>query len=318
MRGVVFLSAQGPQPLLESQVLQMRTLHHVSRLIGRFELQHPNDLTTIEQAVAEAPLDELSLANSFRASCNRVGQHDFDSYAVMVATGKAVQERFGTPVDLKGYDLDVRVDVYELEAWLGLQLTRKPLSHRFEGRPYLRRASLKSSVAYVLLQIAQITPESNGVLLDPFCGAGTILLETGQLFPHLHLWGSDMHLEPVAGTETNLALFGLQDRLSAQQVDARTLVEHYAPHSVDYLVTNPPYGLRMGHGIDIGVLYRRFLDGAKVVLKPEGTLVMLVLKAATLRAALKASGDWRVDTHARLEIGGKMLTAFRLRLSKPA
>ncbi len=312
MRGVVRISAVGKPEHVEAGVLFLRSVHHVSRLVGRFQLSEVDPLDQLREIVLTAPLDRFDQANAFRASCNRVGAHPFGSHEVMIVVGQAARDRFGTQVDLTGYDLDLRVDVYEQEGWIGYQLTRKPLSQRFERRVYHRRTALKSSVAFLLLRMAGIETEELGVLLDPFCGGGTILLEAGQLFPDMKLWGSDMHIEPVEGTQQNLEVYQLGQRAEIRQVDVRTLAEHYEPESVDYIVTNPPYGLKMGKGLDVGVLYRRFLDGAQVVLKPGGTLVMLVLKAAKLRSAAKASGGWQVLEQNRIEVGGKMLSAFRL------
>ena len=39
---------------------------------------------------------------------------------VMTVVGQAARDRFGTKVDLTGYDLDLRVDVYQDEAGLGI------------------------------------------------------------------------------------------------------------------------------------------------------------------------------------------------------
>jgi tRNA (guanine6-N2)-methyltransferase len=161
--------------------------------------------------------------------------------------------------------------------------------------------------------MAQIDPTREARLLDPFCGAGTILLEAGQLYPRLHLAGSDLHPEPVAGTRANAELYGLADRMDLRQGDARHLDEVFPDLRFDYVVTNPPYGLRMGQKIDIVQLYRHFLSTAGAVLKPEGSLIILVLKSVALRKAMKAAGGWYVATHRRLEMGGKYLTAFHLR-----
>ncbi len=312
MRGLVAISAEGNAGRVEQAALEMRTLHHVIRYLSSFEFESGQGLQQMEQALGELPLPEFQHAKAFRASCNRVGNHEFDSYQVMVLAGRQIQTRFGTPVDLKNYDLDLRIDLYQEQGWIGFQLTRKPLSHRFEQRTYLRRASLKTSIAFTMLQMADLPSPGTYHLLDPFCGAGTILLEAGTLYPTLQLLGSDQHEEPVKGSIENLQIYGLAHRSHVKVADARELSQTFSPESVDFIVTNPPYGLRMGQGLNMKRFYELFLREAIQVLKPSGKLVILVLKSGMLRQAARASG-WQIDDSYPIEVGGKSLIIFRLR-----
>jgi putative N6-adenine-specific DNA methylase/tRNA (guanine6-N2)-methyltransferase len=310
-RGLLLVEVEATEEAVRALLPRLRAAHHVMRYLHHLMLPDQRDLAPLEAALHQLEIPGIEAAASFRVTTKRAGQHEFDSYAIASLAGRVVQARFGTPVDLTDYALNLRVDVYDRLAWIGLQETRQSLSRRFEDRPYYRSVSLKPTMAYALLRLARIPAHTEGRLLDPFCGAGTILLEAAELFPQLALCGSDRYEEPVAGAQANLLTYGLQDRAEIRQVDVRELSQHYPAASFDYLVTNPPFGLRLAQKVDLRHFYGVFLSEAAALLKPEGTLTLLMLKAASFRQTLAQSPFRVLDVH-RVELGGKELRVYRL------
>lgn len=310
-RGLLLAEVAGDATAIEALLPRLRTAHHVMRYLHHLSLPDGENLAPLEAALHALDIPGMAEAHSFRVTTNRVGQHGFDSYAVASLAGRIMQARYGTRVDLKGYALNLRVDVYDRLAWIGLQLTRQSLSRRFEARPYYRTVSLKPNIAYALLRLAQIPRQAEGRLLDPFCGAGTILMEAATLFPRLKLHGSDRYEEPVAGARSNLLAYGLQDRVRIEQVEMSQLHQHYPAAHFDYLVTNPPFGLRMAKKVDLRHFYEVFLQEAATLLRPGGSLTLLMLKAANFRQAAARSPMRVLDVH-RVEVGGKEMRVYRL------
>lgn len=310
-RGMLQVNVEGVAEVVMPLFLKVRLAYHVMRYLHHFELPDQADLTPLADILRQLPLPEMAEARSFRITTKRVGNHAFDSYAVASLAGRIIQERFGTPVDLKGYQVDLRVDVYDHLVWIGWQLTRHSLSHRFENRPYYRSVSLKPTFAQALLRFARIPDEATGKLLDPFCGAGTILLEAADTFPGLQLFGSDRYEEPVVGAQANLAQFNLAHRAEIRQVEMSTLSQHYPAGQFDYLVTNPPFGLRMAQKVDLRRFYQTFLTEADQLMAPHGTLTLLMLKAANFRQAVARSPLRVIEFH-RVEVGGKEMRVYRL------
>jgi tRNA (guanine6-N2)-methyltransferase len=293
-----------PAPLADLWPLaqQMRSVYHVIRPLHVFDLPDGEPLDHIRQVVGELEIAEMETAASFRVTGNRTGEHEFTSVDVQRVAGAALVEKYGTAVDLTGYEVDVRVDVVHDRCWVGVQLTRTRLSKRQE-RVYTPMAALKTVVAYAMLRFARLD-EGAGGLLDPFCGSGTILIEAAQSFPDLPLYGSDAFAKPVQGTAENLAAMDLSERVQLTQADARDLRHHYEPGSMRAIVTNPPFGVRLGRRADFRHLYSNFLQGAHRILEPGGRLVVLVGRRRAFNFILDKVGGFHLAHVRVVETGG--------------
>ncbi|MFO7540144.1 MAG: THUMP domain-containing protein [Chloroflexota bacterium] len=281
---------------------QMRSIYHVIRPLHVFDLPDAEPLAHIRRVVGELEIVEMETAGSFRVTGNRTGEHPFTSVDVQRVAGAALVEKYGTAVDLTGYDTDVRVDVVHDRCWVGVQLTRTRLSKR-QARVYTPMAALKTVVAYAMLRFARLEAGTGG-LLDPFCGSGTILIEAAQTFPDLPLYGSDAFAKPVQGTADNLAAMGLTEQVALIQADARDLRHHYEPGSMRAIVTNPPFGVRLGRRADFRHLYSNFLQGSHRLLEPGGRLVVLVGRRRAFNYVLDKVGGFHLAHVRVIDTGG--------------
>lgn len=299
---MVDLDVLGPETA--AAALALRSVHHVIRPLYAFTLPSsgPEGLRAIASEVGSRDLPDLEAGGSFRVTSKRSGEHSFGSMDIQKCAGAALVERYGAPVDLTGFAVEVRVDVFDQTCIVGVQLTRAPLSHRYLRR-YNPGASLKANVAYALLHMAGIRA-GRGPLLDPFCGSGTILLEAANLRPGLEIEGSDLNPDAIAGTRVNLADAGLTGRVGLRCCDARHLAGEYPAGHFGAIVTNPPFGIRIGRHIDFRNLYRQFFQQAATVLKPGGRLVLIVWKRGVVDRLNREQGLF-VQRHVRVvETGG--------------
>lgn len=292
-----------------------RSLYHV--VVHLAELSW--DGTTIESlvsAVDKVPLDDMASATSFRASCTRVGEHAFHSPDVERAVGAAIQSRYGTAVDLEGYDLNVRVDVADRRAFCGYQLTgRKGLDRRYPWQ-YHPRVTLRTTVAYALLVLAGYS-DAPGALHDPFCGSGTILLEALSVAREgdheCRVSGSDWDQVAVDGAKRNLVAAGFPDT-EVFLSDARSVSEVMTAGCLDFIITNPPFGIRLGSHADFKGLYDAFLRDAARLLRPGGTLVILVGKRrGVFNRVLSGRVEYTLSHVRVIEIGGVFPAVFVLK-----
>jgi len=135
-------------------------------------------------------------------------------------------------------------------------------------------------------------------LLDPMCGSGTFLLEAAMValdiapghkrsfaFEKLNtfepaswqklksqaaakvkpvsfqkIYGSDIDLRAVRIAKRNLQEAGL---LAAVQLSQFDIVDVPAPDGQGVLVANPPYGVRIGEGEDLALLYPKMAEALK-------------------------------------------------------
>jgi len=149
-------------------------------------------------------------------------------------------------------------------------------------------ATLKENLAAGILQLAGWKP---GIpLLDPMCGSGTFLLEAVQIALNIapginrnfafekfkkfdiSLWnrikeesisqqkdklqqpiyGSDLYGDALLNAHTNLDLAGFSDLVALKQGN---ILEIPSPAPIGILITNPPYGKRVGNQDELADLY---------------------------------------------------------------
>jgi len=163
--------------------------------------------------------------------------------------------------------------------------------------------ALRANVAYAALRLAGVGPSTRRVL-DPFCGSGTLLLEAGALAPEAELWGSDWRERAVTGTRANLQAAGLARRASLRQADARRLAESWPERSVDVLAGNPPFGRRLGSGMNFRDFYARLLEQIDRILAPGGRAVLLADHRVALEQAAGRQGSFRVTDTRVVDVGG--------------
>jgi len=263
-------------------LLQLSTIHHILEVLGEGEARTLEDVKRIVGAV-EIP--EMHDAESFRVTSDRVGEHEFGSVEIQRAAGAAVYHRYGTRVDLEQFDVEVRANLYGTQLVVGLQRTSRSLAKRILRAAPLRSA-LKPTVAAAMLRLVG-AHRGEGVLLDPLCGAGTIPIEARRINPALEVFGSDWDAETVEVARATVANHGLE--IPVEQLDARTLGEQ-KPEFADYIVTDPPYGVRQARHTSLSRLFGTLLPAFEAALKPGGRIAIVVLKYRTFISALERTG----------------------------
>jgi 23S rRNA G2445 N2-methylase RlmL len=187
----------------------------------------------------------------------------------------------------------------------GLRLSDRTMRHRTYKEVH-QRASLRPTMAAAMVQLAEIKPGQT--ILDPLCGAGTILAEAFALgnrdFPRtpLSIWGGDLDAASLRAARANLDRLG-QPLLA--RWDARRLP--LPDHHVDCIISNPPFGKQLGKPEEIGPLYHRMMTEFHRVLKPGGRAVLLVPDVVALRDAAK-SGAWKQVRQLRVRVLGQPAT----------
>ncbi|RME65092.1 MAG: SAM-dependent methyltransferase, partial [Caldilineae bacterium] len=105
---------------------EMRSVHHVLRFVHRFDLPPDQErpepcLEAIAGGVLQVDIPEMHRAESFRVTANRSGSHPFTSQDVARVAGAALEHHYHCRVDLTGYDVNVRVDVFDETVIVGVQ-----------------------------------------------------------------------------------------------------------------------------------------------------------------------------------------------------
>jgi 23S rRNA G2445 N2-methylase RlmL len=173
-------------------------------------------------------------------------------------------------------------------------------------RPASVPASLKPTVARAMVRLSG--PRETDVVLDPFCGAGTLLLERAHAGPFASLIGGDRDPATVAVARTNVRASGLPVEIS--EWDARALP--LPDRSVDVVLSNPPFGKKIRiEGGAADPFYREFLAEARRVLRPAGRLVLITNQVDAFTEAVKQlSPPLAVTTQVPLLVRGERAVVF--------
>uniref|UniRef100_A0A158QLF5 UPF0020 domain-containing protein n=1 Tax=Haemonchus placei TaxID=6290 RepID=A0A158QLF5_HAEPC len=130
--------------------------------------------------------------------------------------------------------------------------------------------TMRSTMCYCLVALAQ--PKPGDVVLDPMCGGGSIPLEGALAFPGCLFFGADHHSEAISRCSRNL-LSQCGSVVAFIACDAVNLP--FSESSIDAVVTDLPYGKKIGSVGDNLVLYPRLLVEWARVVKPNGRLVIM-------------------------------------------
>lgn len=177
--------------------------------------------------------------------------------------------------------------------------------HRRGYRTHVAEASLRETLAAALVRIAEAAAPTAQILWDPFCGAGTLGLEwlerrlgrlaggrRGYAFEHwpthspalyaewvstlegaqrerpsgaFEFIGSDRAARALDAARANAESAGLTARCRWLQGDFEAVAEQ-VPRGA-FVLTNPPYGVRLDQRDERGSLLRRF--GALLARRPD-------------------------------------------------
>jgi tRNA (guanine6-N2)-methyltransferase len=191
--------------------------------------------------------------------------------------------------------------IHEATAVSGLRLSDRSMRHRtykLEHRP----ASLRPTLAAAMIRLAEIAPRH--IVLDPMCGAGTLLAERLAAAASIRggcapVWGGDIDFRAVRAASVNLRRLGsaLLTRWDAGRLPL-------ASASVDRIVSNPPFGKQLSSPDAVVPLYRAMLREYDRVLRPGGLAVLIVSAAAALRSAAFSAG-WKARRQLSIRILGQ-------------
>jgi tRNA (guanine6-N2)-methyltransferase len=309
---VVFRVAQ-----VDSSVLQLRTIEDVFLLAwGTDKLSYrASDLKRIRAWTAhEVDWDRLLRIHhalrpkpkgkpSYRLVTQMTGEHGYRRTDARKALAEGLAGKLPAswrPVE-DNAAVEIWLTIHDATAVCGLRLSDRTMRHRSYKLEHLP-ASLRPTVAAAMARLAQIKPRQ--VVLDPMCGAGTILAEVLELaraggIRLAGVWGGDREANALRATGPNLRRLG---HVLMSRWDARALP--LPDRSVDRIVCNPPFGKQLGRPEEIAPLYQRFLRECDRVLRPGGRSVLLASDQSALREAA-AAVNWDFERQVRVRILGQ-------------
>jgi 23S rRNA G2445 N2-methylase RlmL len=307
--GMTIFSAPRPDPLAAA-----RTIEDLFALAGyRDGLgTAPATLDKVRAAAHDAPYVEEALEArvrmtpgsragrrlGFRVIARIAGAHEFRRLDFQRAVERGIADRIDHSWRPTGDDADVEFWATLLggEMFLAVRLVDERMRHR-EYKVAHRPGSLRASVAAALGWLSR--PGAEDCVIDPMCGAGTILIERAHLGRYAMLAGFDRHPGAIAAAHENIGPRYRPIGIALGDALRLPLRSGAATH----LVTNLPWGTKHGSHGENRRLYPRLLEEFARVVRPGGRLVMLTAERMLMREVL-ALGLVRVEWVRRVTILG--------------
>lgn len=196
-------------------------------------------------------------------------------------------------------DWDLMIDqmagriVARPKSWFDLRF-----DYREREVPASSHAPLAAALAFCALRDF---PAEGGapVIWDPFCGAGTELIEAGLLRPTARLTGSDLDPRAIEAASHNARRAGVKADWIAG--DFREIAGRL--EAVDVILTNPPLGRRVAAGEALDLGDELIAIAARKLRRGKGCMVWVA--PDPVRAAVAATkAGMRIKSVRRVDLGG--------------
>lgn len=294
---------EAPEDALED-LGYMRSIHRAMLLLSRGRLcPEKRCLDQLYGLVEESGVEDyIPRTASFAVRANRVGSHEYTSLDIARVVGDAVirtveaRRGYRPRVDLDYPSIVVHVDVIEDEALVSIELGGELSWHRRGYRVYDHPAALKPTLAYAMIRLSGAV--DGDTVLDPMCGGGTVAIEAALLFENSPAVCMDRSPRHIAGARLNASAALVRNRIRFIVGDATRLTEYV--READVLVSNPPYGIRLGSPRQVRRVYRGFLREATRVVRK--TITIITPEHEYAKRVLEEQG-WRIIHERRVAHG---------------
>lgn len=264
----------------QRRLFSLRTVDDLFIQLGEWQgiSTHRSALATIEQLALDLDLwqaqnvrqsiQRMGDAPLFSVSANFVGRRNYTSEEIKGAVAKSVESVTGWRYseDDRQSEINVRVFIEHDHAVIGMRLGNEPLYKRAYKQDHLP-GSLKPTVAAAMLLLSGVKRGQS--VLDPCCGAGTILIEAAVA--GARGVGGDQDGEAVAAAQRNAASAGVA--IDVRAWDARRLP--LADAAVDHAVSNLPWGRQVEVDSELEAFYRQACAEIERVVVAQGRIVIL-------------------------------------------
>lgn len=324
-------------------------LRAADRVLVKVDEFHCDDFETLYQRVKGYEWEEvLSLDSSFPVQCSTIGSKLASEPACQATVKKAIAERMGGFYQMDqlpetGARYKVRLNLFKDKAIITIDTSGESL-HKRGYRQHSVEAPIKETLAAGLINLTFW--KQDRILVDPFCGSGTIAIEAAMkgmnIAPGLNrnfdceswdiikpeiwkeerkaayaaidndvrltIYASDIDPQAIAAARENAIEAGVDENIEFKTAD---IGELQAGGENGIIITNPPYGERIGSQAQLRKLYRDL--GSFMRENPTWSLF-----------AISADSDFeqevmarKADRRRKLYNGGMMTQYYQFHGEKP-
>jgi tRNA G10 N-methylase Trm11 len=203
----------------------------------------------------------------------------------------------------------------------GFSVFMKRLTKHGAAEKTLHPGELAPQLAYMLCWLSN--PKHTDIVIDPFCGYGSIPEQRLKRFPLAQFYASDIDEKALAYARSKFT-DKAQNYCYFIKTDIYELTALLPLEGADAIITDPPWGLydpgafgKSGgsHNSSIEQFYADMVNIFAELLKPGGTAVVLTAKQDELNAGVTKSGKFEITETLPILVSGKKACVFVLRKS---
>lgn len=258
------------------------------------------NLNNIIEIVKEVDWSYLK-GKSFSVLVNKIGNISVPSPEIAKEVGKIIMEKtnFLSKVDLRYPDRKVEVVLYKELAVIG-DLIWKFRRDRFDfrspsKRPVFSPCALRPTLSKLLINLA--LKKQSQMLLDPFCGVGSVLIEASLM--NMYSVGVDLNKDLVRGARVNSISFSSYSLMDLIVADSKKIPVR--KNAFDMVVTDLPYGrLSPTYSSSSRKLVEEFLRNLSYVLKEKSKAVFIYDSEIPSSSLIKIREKHKIYVHKSL------------------
>jgi tRNA (guanine6-N2)-methyltransferase len=283
--------------------LHLATWHNIGRHRQTLSLLKDlsSQLNLICGVTTCAELRKIPECPVFSVTASFVGKRNYNTAEIKEVTSGAIVSRYNWRYtdDDAAADLNFRLFIEGESAMVGLRLARRPMHDRQYKQVHIP-GSLKPTVAAAMLRLIEVGPGQR--LLDPCCGAGTILAEAGR--SGAVLIGGDNDTAALAAAKINAKAAGVGARIHHWDACALPIPSG----SIDCIVSNLPWNRQVAVDGSLSYFYRRACTEMRRVLAPRGRIALITAVPQWIEFQ-----DLQCDNRIEISLYGQLPTILTFR-----
>ncbi|NMM64345.1 methyltransferase [Clostridium sp. P21] len=181
--------------------------------------------------------------------------------------------------------------------------------NRFDYREKALAASINPVTAAIVMKNIEKWLKPNAKVIDPFCGAGTMLIERAKLKDFKSLTGVDIFNTGIAYAEVNSYLANVNIELKCEDI-----LEFYSRDRFDEMISNMPFESKSGVSSFNTRLYGEFINRIPSIVRPGGMVFLYTVEKNLLKESLIDNKYLKIIDIIKIESGGLIPHVFVIRV----
>jgi tRNA (guanine10-N2)-dimethyltransferase len=258
----------------------------------------PN-MNEIFKHLANIDIDNLLIEDhSFAVRVKRIRNSSEDLNRLTLERNigeKIVNKKLNSKIDLKKPQKTLSGILVDNRFLFGLKIKEKKamefIQRGVSDKDFAHSAAMPPKIARCMINLTQ--PKKDCIILDPFCGTGSFLVEACLI--GCKALGIDVKRSMIQGTQKNLELNKLKpEGLLVGDARNPSLIKE----SVDCIATDPPYGTSATTlGMQTKQVYKSFFSAIHSYIKKESRICLAAPRTINVKEIGNNYGFKHIESH---------------------